>query len=137
MEPNPSAKSSSKKYNVCTPRGASKAGARIAECGVRSLRRTPSQRWMKRGIGATPSVMQRGSAPAAGGAWGGGGTQKQRIDEANIDMMESQNDKHWEQLGEQVDLLKKVSAVVRGGFRCARARTNKYTRPCTPAEHRH
>lgn len=60
--------------------------------------------------------MQRGSAPQAGGSvWGGGGTQKQRIDEANIDMMESQNDKHWEQLGEQVDLLKKVSICSGGG----------------------
>ena len=53
-------------------------------------------------------VMQRG---AGSGGWGSGGgaSKAKREADVGLDMMEAQNDKHWDALGEQVDLLKKLS----------------------------
>jgi len=54
-------------------------------------------------------VMQRGGPQQSSSGSTAWGTNKKREADVGLDMMESQNDKHWEALGEQVDLLKKLS----------------------------
>lgn len=54
-------------------------------------------------------VMQRSVASSSSSSWGSGSNKQRMEADASLDVMESQNDKHWEQLGEQVDLLKKLS----------------------------
>ena len=57
-------------------------------------------------------IMQRGAPVTNGagvGAWGSSGANKKREADVSLDLMEAQNDKHWDALGEQVDLLKKLS----------------------------
>ena len=54
--------------------------------------------------------MQRGAIGGAGAAGSGSWSSKQKREaDVGLDMMEAQNDKHWDSLGEQVDLLKKLS----------------------------
>jgi len=57
--------------------------------------------------------MHRGGGTSS--TWGSSSSGRQgREAETNLDLMEAQNDKHWEQLGEQVDLLKKLSLDING-----------------------